>query len=61
MWERPWRPTGKLKGITSLSQQENKNAFQNFELLVTDADKLHAVMKAIGKIKGVHSVERVRG
>ncbi len=40
---------------------ESGQAVQTFELWVTDLDSLNAVMKEIQRVKGVRSVERVRG
>jgi (p)ppGpp synthase/HD superfamily hydrolase len=34
---------------------------QRFELWVQDVSELNAVMKSIAKLKGVTSVERIRG
>ncbi len=40
---------------------EGSHAIQNFELLVENAGMLNSVMREIGRVKGVVSVERVRG
>jgi len=39
---------------------QDRKAISSFDLLVTDARSLQAVMKEIGRVKGVISVERVR-
>jgi len=38
----------------------SRTAVLNFDLWVTDSSTLRAVMREIGRIKGVHLVERVR-
>jgi guanosine-3',5'-bis(diphosphate) 3'-pyrophosphohydrolase len=40
---------------------ESEEAVQSFELWVPDLDALNALMKEIRRVKGVRSVERVRG
>jgi GTP pyrophosphokinase len=47
-------------GAARISTHADRMATQSFDLWVTDAKTLQAVMKEIGRIKGVHSVERVR-
>jgi len=45
----------------NISTQQGQRAIQSFELWVTDASILNQVMKEIERVKGVVSVERVRG
>jgi GTP pyrophosphokinase len=47
-------------GAARIATHTDRTATQSFDLWVTDAKTLAAVMKEIGRIKGVHSVERVR-
>jgi len=47
-------------GAARIATHADRTATQSFDLWVTDAKTLGAVMKEIGRIKGVHSVERVR-
>jgi GTP pyrophosphokinase len=47
-------------GAARITTHTDRTATQSFDLWVTDAKTLAAVMKEIGRIKGVHSVERVR-
>jgi GTP pyrophosphokinase len=47
-------------GAARITTHTDRTATQSFDLWVTDAKTLSAVMKEIGRIKGVHSVERVR-
>jgi GTP pyrophosphokinase len=48
-------------GAARITTHEDRTATQDFELWVTDLATLRSVMKEIEKIKGVFSVERVRG
>ena len=45
----------------STDSEHSKGAEQTFELWVRDIDTLNAVMREIRKVRGVRSVERVRG
>jgi GTP pyrophosphokinase len=47
-------------GAAQVSTTEGAKAIQTFDLWVTDVASLNAVMKEIGRIKGVLSVERLR-
>ncbi|MGH7287339.1 MAG: RelA/SpoT family protein [Myxococcota bacterium] len=47
-------------GAARIATHADRTATQSFDLWVTDVKTLNAVMKEIGRIKGVHSVERVR-
>ena len=47
-------------GGAQVTTHEDQTATHAFDLWVTDAGALNALMKEIGKVKGVHSVERVR-
>ena len=48
-------------GAATITTDENQAAVQSFELWVQDASELKAVMKSIRGLKGVVTVERVRG
>ena len=48
-------------GAANISTQPGQRAVQSFELWVTDVSILNRVMKEIERVKGVISVERVRG
>ena len=48
-------------GAANISTQPGQRAVQSFELWVTDVSILNRLMKEIERIKGVVSVERVRG
>ena len=48
-------------GAANISTQPGQRAVQSFELWVTDVSILNRVMKEIERVKGVVSVERVRG
>jgi GTP pyrophosphokinase len=48
-------------GAARITTHEDRTATQDFELWVTDLASLRSVMKEIERIKGVFSVERVRG
>jgi GTP pyrophosphokinase len=48
-------------GAGRIDTHRDGTATQSFDIQVTDARSLHAVMKEIERIKGVLSVERVRG
>jgi len=48
-------------GAATITTGEGELAVQSFELWVTDLDSLNSVMKQIQRVKGVRSVERVRG
>jgi len=39
---------------------EDKNAVSTFEVEIRDLNHLNKVIRALGKIKGVHQVERMR-
>jgi guanosine-3',5'-bis(diphosphate) 3'-pyrophosphohydrolase len=45
----------------TITTEEGNLAVQRFELWVQDVSELNAVMKSIAKLKGVTSVERIRG
>jgi GTP pyrophosphokinase len=47
-------------GAARIATHADRTATQSFDLWVNDVRTLNAVMKEIGRIKGVHSVERVR-
>jgi GTP pyrophosphokinase len=47
-------------GAARIATHADRMATQSFDLWVTDVKTLNAVMREIGRIKGVHSVERVR-
>ncbi|MBW2493819.1 MAG: bifunctional (p)ppGpp synthetase/guanosine-3',5'-bis(diphosphate) 3'-pyrophosphohydrolase [Deltaproteobacteria bacterium] len=47
-------------GAARVSTTSDQKSLQTFELWVTDVETLNVVMKQIGKIKGVLSVDRVR-
>jgi GTP pyrophosphokinase len=47
-------------GAARVSTTSDQKSLQTFDLLVTDVGTLNAVMKQIGKIKGVISVDRLR-
>jgi GTP pyrophosphokinase len=47
-------------GAARISTTADNKALQSFDLWVTDVGTLNAVMKQIGKIKGVLSVNRLR-
>ncbi len=47
-------------GGARVSTDGDRRATQTFDLWVTDLESLNRVMKEIGRIRGVHSVERVR-
>ncbi len=48
-------------GAATITTDEDETAVQSFELWVMDVTLLEALMRDIGKIKGVLSVDRVRG
>jgi len=48
-------------GDVRITTDKDRQSVQSFELWVTDANALNALMKDIEKVKGVLSVERVRG
>jgi len=48
-------------GAATITTDAGQAAVQSFELWILDVSELNAVMKAITKLKGVISVERVRG
>jgi len=48
-------------GAANISTEHGQRAVQSFELWVPDVSILNRVMKEIGRVKGVLSVERVRG
>ncbi|MCH2185792.1 TGS domain-containing protein, partial [Myxococcota bacterium] len=50
-----------IAGLKVTTDDEQGRASQAFELWVNDTKTLTAVMKEIGRIKGVTAVERVRG
>ena len=50
-----------IAGLKVKTDDEQGRASQAFELWVNDTRTLTAVMKEIGRIKGVTAVERVRG
>ena len=45
----------------TITTGEGELAVQSFEPWVSDLDSLNGVMKQIQRVKGVRSVERVRG
>jgi GTP pyrophosphokinase len=47
-------------GAARIATNDDGTAVQSFDLWLTDLRTLNDVMKEIGRIKGVHSVERVR-
>jgi GTP pyrophosphokinase len=47
-------------GAAQISTTEDAKAIQTFDLWVNDVASLNAVMKEIGRIKGILSVERLR-
>jgi GTP pyrophosphokinase len=47
-------------GGAQVTTHEDRTATHAFDLWVTDAGALNALMKELAKVKGVHSVERVR-
>jgi GTP pyrophosphokinase len=47
-------------GAANITTSEDQKAIHTFELWVTDVSTLNAVMKQIGRIKGVLAVDRVR-
>ncbi len=47
-------------GGAQVTTHEDRTATHSFDLWVTDAGSLNALMKEISRIKGVHTVERVR-
>jgi guanosine-3',5'-bis(diphosphate) 3'-pyrophosphohydrolase len=47
-------------GGAQVTTHEDRTATHAFDLWVTDAGSLNALMKELAKVKGVHSVERVR-
>jgi len=47
-------------GAARITTHADRTATQSFDLWVSDAKTLAAVMKEIGRIKGVHAVERIR-
>jgi GTP pyrophosphokinase len=47
-------------GAARITTHPDRTAIQSFDLWVSDAKTLHAVMKEIGRVKGVLSVERLR-
>ena len=48
-------------GAATITTDEGQAAIQSFELWVHDVAELNSVMKSITKLKGVMSVERIRG
>ena len=48
-------------GAATITTGESSLAVQSFELWVPDLDSLNSVMREIQRVKGVRSVERVRG
>jgi GTP pyrophosphokinase len=48
-------------GAATITTGEGSLAIQSFELWVADLSSLNAVMREIRRVKGVRSVERVRG
>ncbi len=48
-------------GAATITTDEGHAAVQSFELWIQDVTELNAVMKAITRLRGVISVERVRG
>jgi GTP pyrophosphokinase len=47
-------------GAARIATHADRTATQSFDLWVNDVSTLNAVMKEIGRIKGVHRVERIR-
>jgi (p)ppGpp synthase/HD superfamily hydrolase len=47
-------------GAARVTTSADQKAIQTFDLWVNDAGTLNAIMKELGRIRGVHSVERVR-
>ena len=47
-------------GAARVTTTQDQKSLQTFDLWVTDVGTLNAVMKQIGKIKGVLSVDRMR-
>jgi GTP diphosphokinase / guanosine-3',5'-bis(diphosphate) 3'-diphosphatase len=47
-------------GAARIVTHADRTATQSFDLWVSDVRTLNAVMKEIGRIKGVHRVERMR-
>jgi GTP pyrophosphokinase len=47
-------------GAARVTTSEDQKAVQTFDLWVSDVDTLNAVMREIGRIKGVTTVERLR-
>ncbi len=47
-------------GAARVTTTEDQKAVQTFDLFVNDVDTLNAVMREIGRIKGVMTVERLR-
>ena len=47
-------------GAARITTTEDKKAVQTFDLVVNDVDTLNAVMREVGRIKGVMTVERLR-
>ena len=47
-------------GGAQVTTHDDATAMHSFDLWVTDAGSLNALMKELAKVKGVHSVERVR-
>jgi len=47
-------------GGAQVTTHEDRTASHSFNLWVTDANALNELMKELAKVKGVHSVERVR-
>ena len=47
-------------GAANITTSQDQKAIHTFELWVKDVGTLNAVMKQIGRIKGVLAVERVR-
>jgi GTP pyrophosphokinase len=53
--------TGVNIGGARVATSDHKTAIHDFDLWVTDLRALNAVMKEIERVRGVQSVERVRG
>jgi len=47
-------------GAANVTTSQDKTAIHSFDLWVSDVEALNAIMKQIGKIKGVQAVERIR-
>jgi len=47
-------------GAARVTTTADQRAIQTFDLWVNDADTLAGIIKELGRIKGVHSVERIR-